>query len=270
MKFKILLLFSFLSNILISYSQEEITITQNYNNSQFNIENTITVSDVSIAFSNRYFTIIQTREEFAYLVYFHNIKSYWAGDIRSFDKEFYEYLYIIAELSDSTNENSENIIKRLIKSKSAYFKNDSIILVKQENNYSRIEKSDKVENIASYDCSRTNYYTDSILSIKTLYSNKLLKNSTSDLINLWHIIHTLNKVLNTEVSINLSFVNTDYKNTYPMQVIFYNIDGGIIKEEIVTNVVIHGTSDCECYKYKNYQKLSLVDLLMGAESENNK
>jgi len=270
MKFKILLLFSFLLDISISYSQDEITITQNYNSSKLNIENTVTVNDVSIAFSNRYFTIIQTREEFAYLIYFHNIKSYWAGDARSFAKDFYEYLYIIAESGDSTNKNSENIIKRLIKSKRAYFKNDSIILVKQEYNYSRIKKLDKAENIANYNCTISNYYTDSTISVKVLYSNKLLKNATNDLINLWHIIQTLNNVLNIEVSINLSLVNTDSKSTYPMRAIFYNNDGGIIKEEIVNNVEIHGTSDCECYKYKNYQKLSLVDLLMGAESENNK
>jgi len=270
MKLKLILLFSFLLYISISYSQEEITITQNYSQDKFRIENTITISDVSISFSNRYFTIIQTREEFAYLIYFHNIKSYWAGDAKSFDKEFYEYLYIIAESSDSTNENSDNIIKRMIKSNNAYFKNDSIVLVEQQQSYSKIKLTNKEENIANYNCKTIDYFIDTTLVLRTLNTNKLLSKATNDLGNLWHIINTLNKVLNTEVSINLSLVSNSKEYGYPMKTIFYNDNSSIQKEETVLRIEKHGISDCECYKYKEYQKYSLVDLLMGAESENKK
>ena len=268
MKFKILLLFSFLLSISILYSQDEITITQNYSHKQFKIKNTITLNDVSITFSNRYFTIIQTREELSYLIYFHKIRSYWVGDAKSFDEKFYRYLVINTKSINNTAKKPNNIITRLNKSNNAYIKNDSIVLMKLEDIYSKNVKSDSIKTVANYDCNTFDYYIDTRISAKVSTTDKLISNASTDLKNLWHIIFALNNVINTESSINLSFINNS--NTYPMQVIFYNKDMNILKEETVSSIEKHSISDCQCYKYKDYQKLSLIDLLIGAESENNK
>ncbi|RLD44520.1 MAG: hypothetical protein DRI86_07310 [Bacteroidetes bacterium] len=268
MKLKILLFFSFLLSISILYSQDEITITQNYTHQKFNVKNTLTLNDASITFSNRYFTIIQTREELSYLIYFHKIRSYWVGNANSFDEKFYRYLIINTKSIDDTDKKSNNIITRLNKSNNVYFKNDSIVLIDVENIYSKVVKSDSIKTIANYDCNTFNYYISTNVSAKVSKTDKLTLNASADLRNLWHIIFALNNVINTELSINLSFINNS--NTYPMQVIFYNKDMSILKKETVSNIEMHGISGCQCNKYKEYQKLSLINLLIGAETENNK
>ena len=88
---------------------------------------------------------------------------------------------------------------------------------------------------------------------------------------LWHIINILNTVLDTETSFNLSFISEEHEDIYPMKTRVYSVDNSdILKEENVIRVEKHEVSDCECYKYAKYQKISLVDLLNRAESENRK
>ncbi len=265
---KIILSISFLLINLISFSQQETTITQLYSNKKYKIENTITVNKSSITFSNKYFTIIQTREELAYLIYFHNIKSMWAGDIKNFDKEYYDYLKVLNKINEHQKTQDTNLVKRLILTKQAYLKGDSII-IHYKNIFSKINKLKKQETIANYKCTKYNYYIDTTITYCTFNSKELLNNTHTDFLSLWHIINTLNKALNIETCFNLSLLTKENNYAFPLKVTKYN-KNNIIKEETVIRIRKHGLTGCECNRYKAYQKLSLVDLLMGAEAEKSK
>jgi len=271
MNIKLLILFFSLLIVADLFSQKETTITQVFSTKEQHIENTLTISDYSLTFSNHYFTVIQTRGEFSYLIYFHNIKSYWVGDSNSFNTEYYDLLYLYAE-SDTSKQDTEelSLIKRLTKRNEIQFSNDSIIILRNKADYSKIDKIESNEIIANYKCKEYNYYKEGKLYVNLQNTTKLAPKATKDIVHLWYIINILNNTINIETSFNLSFISEDMKHGYPMKTTILDTNDDILKQEIVNSVDKHGISDCECYKYIKYQKLNLVDLLIGAESEKGK